>query len=410
MQIIENIIGLPASDLEVVRATALEKDLAVWLVGGPVRDALLGREVHDLDFLVEHGFEEIAEAVAARLDGSVRLHRKFLTAKVFRTVGTGDRLHHGQDRDLSLSRFSPGCSPRDGIRGSAASRFFHQRDRPRSARLDSPRSGSGISGHRAETHPHSPSRTAYADDPTRILRALRLGARLGFEIESRTSVRLREALEANALSTVSPQRVWREIFICVQEPEPASAFGALLDHGVLQTWTGASSVHPELRSRLSRLSASADSHSPLDLEVLYLATLFEGLEDATMPRGLPFSRRRLALLESLLLGADSWSQSWSLAATDAERGRLCIQLGPEELIAASIRHQRPEEMLRPCRELRGTRLPFKAEELGLDPGPHIGKALQEARVEAWLRGDGSRKDLLEFARSTALRYLNERKP
>src|SRR5207237_9024218 len=68
--------------LDVIKAVAAEKNYIPYLVGGPVRDLLLGRTVIDLDFTLEEGASVLARALAKRINGRVRSYPQFLTYKV----------------------------------------------------------------------------------------------------------------------------------------------------------------------------------------------------------------------------------------------------------------------------------------------------------------------------------------
>src|ERR1044072_5264266 len=69
-------LGRPAA------VTALEGEDAVYVVGGAVRDVLLGRQPHELDFVVEGDAVAVARRAAERLGGSVTVHDRFGTATV----------------------------------------------------------------------------------------------------------------------------------------------------------------------------------------------------------------------------------------------------------------------------------------------------------------------------------------
>src|SRR5207237_1458713 len=68
--------------LDLVREVAAEKDCRPFLVGGPVRDLLLGRHSIDVDVTLEDGSSTLARALAKRLNGRVRSFPQFLTYKV----------------------------------------------------------------------------------------------------------------------------------------------------------------------------------------------------------------------------------------------------------------------------------------------------------------------------------------
>src|SRR4051794_5678528 len=69
---------------------ALEGEEAVYVVGGAVRDVLLGRTPHELDFVVEGDAVAVARRAAERLGGRVTVHERFGTATVEASDATFD--------------------------------------------------------------------------------------------------------------------------------------------------------------------------------------------------------------------------------------------------------------------------------------------------------------------------------
>lgn len=400
-----DITGTLAGDLDLVRETGVGLDLPVWLVGGPVRDAILGRPVNDLDFLVEGRVEEIAAAVARRLGGSVRTHPEFLTAKVL----------HPSGRMIDFTTARAESYPRPGalpvVRPSSVRDDLLRRDFTINAiayalgesTFIDPAGGISDLDRRHIRILHD---TSFIDDPTRIFRAIRCAVRLQFEVEPETHERMHEALRHDALTTISPQRVWREVALCLREPDPAVTLAALLRDGILQRWLGAESADPGLESRLALLHKLSREHDDLDGEVLYLATLVDGIRGATIPGGTGFSRRRRELLERLITRRDDRVEEWTRLTTEDQRGRFCLALAPEEVVFCSLATNRARDILPICREVRSQSLPFNGDDLGVEPGPHIGKALRDTRIRAWLEPSDP-QTLLEFARDAALRYLSE---
>src|SRR5258706_11968027 len=68
--------------LDIVKGVAGEKGCRPYLVGGPVRDLLLGRSVIDIDVTLEDGASTLARALAKAISGRVRSFPQFLTYKV----------------------------------------------------------------------------------------------------------------------------------------------------------------------------------------------------------------------------------------------------------------------------------------------------------------------------------------
>jgi tRNA nucleotidyltransferase (CCA-adding enzyme) len=78
---------------------------------------------------------------------------------------------------------------------------------------------------------------SFVDDPTRILRAVRLEQRLGFQIEPRTAELIDSALPM--INRVTGERIRNELVLCLEEPKRSEMLARLAEIGVLQR------IHPE---------------------------------------------------------------------------------------------------------------------------------------------------------------------
>jgi tRNA nucleotidyltransferase (CCA-adding enzyme) len=199
----------------------------VYLVGGAVRDLLLGRspeEIRNLDLAVEGDAIELAR----RLGGDeAREHERFGTA----TLRLGER-----EVDLARTRTeayaAPGALP--DVEAASLVEDLGRRDFSVNAiavslaapgELVDPLRGAGdlAAGALRVLHPRS-----FVDDPTRALRAARYAARLGFELEGETEAALRQA----DLATVSPERVEAELVRLLGESEWRRGFELLAGWGL----------------------------------------------------------------------------------------------------------------------------------------------------------------------------------
>jgi tRNA nucleotidyltransferase (CCA-adding enzyme) len=207
-----------ASVLEAVTAEAERRGIALWLVGGPVRDLLLRRPLRDVDLLLElhgeGGAESLARAAAppgARVVG----HDRFGTVRLATAEGEIDLAAARREsyaRPGALPSVEPGTVEEDLCRRDfTVNALALALDRParrgRAALLDP---GGALEDLEARTlrvfHPRS-----FHDDPTRALRAARLAARLGFRLARGTRSALRDALRDGAFGAVSGERFRREI-------------------------------------------------------------------------------------------------------------------------------------------------------------------------------------------------------
>src|SRR3954470_11997537 len=120
-------LGRPAA------VTALEGEEAVYVVGGAVRDVLLGRTPHELDFVVEGDAVAVARRAAERLGGDVTVYERFGTATGAAppaTFGIAGGRRGRAPRALGASGGAPRRRARgDARRGPRPPRLHGQRDR-----------------------------------------------------------------------------------------------------------------------------------------------------------------------------------------------------------------------------------------------------------------------------------------
>jgi tRNA nucleotidyltransferase (CCA-adding enzyme) len=223
----------------------------VELVGGAVRDLLLGRTPRELDVVV--GGEDASFARAASLFAN-ELAARLMTlagANEHERFGTALVEWDGGRIDVATRRAEsypvPGALPE--VRAGAPEEDLERRDFTVNAiaiRLGGDRRGelraapdalSDLDAGRLRVlHEQS-----FSDDPTRLLRMARYAARLGFEVESHTAVLAGDALAARALDTVSGARIGAELRLALDEPDALSSLTTLSEMGVF------GALHPRLR-------------------------------------------------------------------------------------------------------------------------------------------------------------------
>ncbi|MDX1503742.1 MAG: hypothetical protein R3325_15390, partial [Thermoanaerobaculia bacterium] len=193
--------------LAAARAVSAARGEAVYLVGGAVRDLLLGRSAPDLDLVVAGDGSGFAGDLAALLDATCTRHRRFLTAVV--SWPGGPRL------DLASSRRevyeAPGALPR--VEPAPLAEDLARRDftvnamalelAPESGRLLDPHGGCEDLRRRLlrVLHPGS-----FLDDPTRIVRGLLFEHRFDLRFEPETERLARGALADGGLARLSRDR------------------------------------------------------------------------------------------------------------------------------------------------------------------------------------------------------------
>jgi tRNA nucleotidyltransferase (CCA-adding enzyme) len=196
----------------------------VALVGGAVRDVLMGGLPGDLDFVVEGD----AAALAAGLGGTVKVHDRFGTSTV-----TLDGFSYDLARARRETYSRPGALP--DVVPAPLEEDLHRRDftvnamaiglngRRRGELLTAPCALGDLDARLLRVlHDQS-----FIDDPTRLFRLCRYRSRLGFAIEIHTAALARVAIDDHAVGTVSGSRVGAELRLLAREPDPVAALRSL---------------------------------------------------------------------------------------------------------------------------------------------------------------------------------------
>lgn len=217
-----------------VEAASLRAGAPVRVVGGAVRDALLGREPANLDLVVEGDPAKLIEA----LGGNAALHDRFGTAVV--TLADGSVVDVARTRAETYSE--PGALP--DVRPAGFDEDVGRRDfSVNTMAVDVTDPGAlidplgGLADLEARTLRvlHAGS---FVDDPTRALRGARYAARLGLAPEPQT----RALLEATDLTSVSRERVAAELGKLAAEPGARRGFELLEEWGLIELPRGAGQV------------------------------------------------------------------------------------------------------------------------------------------------------------------------
>ncbi len=353
-----------------------------WIVGGAVRDVLLGRgSGADLDLVVEGDAVEAAARLTAEIGGSLVVHERFGTATV---------TAEGFVYDLATARAEayarPGALP--DVRPGTLEEDLLRRDFTVNAiavRLDG----------RAVAVPHAYEdldarvlrvlhSRSFLDDPTRLLRLVRYATRLGFGVESATEALAEEAVAGGALGTVTPARIGSELRLLLREPSAVEALAWVAGWPLMEGMAFD-------RGLAERASALLPADGRRDLLLLAIAV-----------RDLPSAR--------------AWLDAWGFTASDRdvvlacggaegiERG-LAAAVRPSEIAAAVGRASVEAVALAgalgaedPARAwieaLRGVRLAIDGADLlaaGIPQGEAVGRALAAA-LTARLDGDAPDRD------------------
>ena len=393
--------ALPASaqpPLDAIHRRAQAESLPLYLVGGAVRDLLLGRPTLDVDLTLEGDAPALARRVAAGLP-HVRcvVHSAFGTATL---KGSGFRLDvataraETYDRPGALPSVSPGSLHDDLLRRDFTVNAM-------ALSLTGDRAGSIIDpfGGKADLDAkllrvlHEAS---FRDDATRILRGARYGPRLGFRFEAKTLHWIER--DVGFLESISGPRLREELTRTLREPEPQRILLHLQELGALRAIHRALSFdgrRAEAFETLNRLLREPSSTAYLAL----MAWDLSPQEAAALAARLALNRRQTEAVRAApvarelerelsgrvkpsrtveLLSPFPLPTTWALAASGQERARQ-----------QALRYLRRWRSLKPA--LDGHALLA----MGAKPGPRLGEVLRHLKAakldsEVRSRGDEER--------------------
>ena len=360
-----------------LRHRASGDGIPVYLVGGPVRDAVLNVLAKDLDFVLIGDAAALAADLAEELGGQVTVHSRFGTATV---EIDGDRVDVVTARKEAYP--SPGSLPEvsaSTMEDDLARRDFTINAMALALSEDSPEvidphGGLEALAGKSVATLHSGS---FADDPTRMLRAVRYERRLGFQITGDTLSQMQQAINDGHVDLVSGDR-WRQEFQKIfEEDRAAEMLLRSVELGVL------AAIYPALTDgqRLTRL-AGENGLGPID----YLAALAVSLSPAD---GDGFARRlnlptdwarvvrdtiALREKESSITGRSVMPSAVcsALNGLDPEAMAASARFSDDPQVAATLRRYLDEwRLVSP--DLTGDDLLA----MGVPSGPKVGEALRE---------------------------------
>jgi tRNA nucleotidyltransferase (CCA-adding enzyme) len=362
----------------------------VALVGGAVRDLLLGGSPRELDVVVDGDAAAFAYELALALGANTTLHGRFGTAVVEWEAG---RVDVAERRAESYP--APGALPQ--VRPGGVQDDLRRRDFTVNAiavTVGGQRRGDLIAAeHALEDLAAGRLRVlhdeSFTDDPTRLLRLARYSARLGFQAEAHTERLAAQALAAGALSNVSQARIGAELRLALGEADAVAALVALDSLGVLAAIDPELSFDQALAQRA--LTLLPDDGRP---DLLLTASLLLGLA----ARGENPELDLFELLDSLEFTAGERERALLSALASASLvEQLALARRPSELHgvlrgepleavalagALSERGSRAEQMAGEwLRRLRQVRLTITGDDLlaaGVASGPELGRRLRAA--------------------------------
>ena len=288
--------------------------MEVYLVGGAVRDELLGRPVRERDWVVvgstpeamlDAGYRQVGRNFPVFLHPETR--EEYALARTERKTGRG---YHGFEM-----RFSPDVTLEDDL---------HRRDLTINAIARAPDGRlidlcGGQKDLEARTLRHVSE--AFNEDPLRILRVARFLARfqsLGFSVAAETLVRMRAMVASGEVDALVAERVWQETDRALAEPAPDAWLRLLRECGALAR------IYPELDA-LYGVPQPEKWHPEIDTG-LHIELVLQAAADLTPEPRIRFA----ALMHDLGKGRTPRSQ-WPTHRGHEERGVAMLRAVAERL-------------------------------------------------------------------------------
>lgn len=424
---------LPAATREILHlAGSLGRELhmPVYAVGGFVRDMLLHHPTQDVDIVAEGNGIALAEALAKKLHGRVRVHPKFLTSMVIFHDAAGKALRI----DVATARLeyyeSPGALPT--VEMSSIKMDLYRRDFTINAlavRLDSTPFGQIVDfyGGRRDIKEKTIRvlhTLSFVEDPTRCLRAVRFEQRYGFHIGQGSEKLIKNALKLQLMDRLSPTRLFHEYQHICEEENPVPCFVRLHQLGILQAISPTLALTPNRKALLQRIKDMLAWYHLLYFEeqvqtwLVYFLGLNQNLNYADTAAnfqrmGLPTKKRTDILnqreyMRSLRPPLDAWQKANAVGT--AKISALCERLQPLTLdsllflMASSNSAALQKSLSRYITQWRHETPDItgaELHELGLTPGPIYG-AILRAVLRAKLDGEATTAEQqLDMARRMA---------
>jgi len=367
-------------------AQALAGVRGCWLVGGAVRDLMLGGHPLDLDVVVEGDALAAAARAAEQLGGAVTGHERFGTA----TVQAGQLSF-----DLAGARRerypAPGALP--DVEPASLAQDLKRRDftvNTIALGVSPDVEGHVLAGPDAEEDLRTGQLRvlldrSFVDDPTRLLRLARYGARLSFEVEPATAELAHAAVASGALATISVARVGTELRLLGAEPDAPQALARLEALGADRA------LHPQFQARPGRAREALDAAGPdARRDLVAIAACATEFDPETLRGWLDAMEFERGPREALVAAALDGARLAHALMAAGSHGQVAALAGgrPAEQLALAAAQGAREPVDLWNRELRHVELEISGDDLlaaGVPAGPRIGAGLAAA-LEAKLDG------------------------
>ena len=374
----------------------------VHLVGGAVRDLLLGREPNEVDLVVVGDAIDLARQYAELLPGShIEVHQQFGTA----TVRNADAVV-----DFATARVeqyeSPGALP--VVRPATLAEDLRRRDftvnsmaisleEESRGLLTDPFNGIDDLAERLLRVLH---RQSFVDDPTRLWRLARYAGRYQFQIEALTAQLASDAVANGALAGIAAERSGNEILRLLEEAEPLAAIDQAVKLGLPKTFGVVAPATGLAERALERFAGLIDPETTVAIAFWADA---DGASSSALSLGMG---ARFAALAAQGERISEITRQLEAAVGGYEIAELVSKSSPEAVAIAGV-NGAEANAARWFDELQGLTNPVDGDQLlaaGIKAGPAIAVGLEEARRSVLNGEQLERAELLKLAVDAASDY------
>jgi len=384
-----------------ISGQAVKLQQRVYLVGGAVRDLLLGYPNFDLDLVVEGNAVKLAQQVAETSQAKLLTHHRFGTAKLRYENFTLDLATARKEtyaRPGALPAVTPGTLKDDLIRRDFSINAMAISLAPNDyGELVDPYQGKNDLEHHLIRILHPGS---FTDDATRILRGVRYEQRFGFEFEAQTARLLKRDIPM--LDTISGDRIRHELELIFREKRPELAVNRLGDLGALHR------INPSLKGDgwiAEKFDKARRLKKPTQLPSLYFCLLVYSFSENEIEQLLVRLNMQAKLSRAI---RDTLRLKTSLPLLDKpslKPSEIYYLLREYEPLAIqtnatasepSMAHRYLQLFLTKLRYVKTSLDGEELKRLGISAGPEMGKVLQilhKAKLDGEVRTRSDEKKL-----------------
>lgn len=395
--------------LHLVADEASHSGLPLYIIGGSVRDLILGAPFKDLDLTVEGDAIALARILAKRHGGKVTAHSKFGTANWFLPKDLMTESRESVDLISARSETYKHSAALPTVKPGSITDDIRRRDftiNTLAIRLDGSHFGqlrddlNGMDdlkkGIVRALHGNS-----FLDDPTRMYRAVRYAGRYEFEIAEETLTLIPPA--RSLVEKLSAQRIRHELDLILEEWNAASMLARLADLDLLEPIHPALHFDPSMRKRLENLHTyrGLQHLSPWNITkgermrdsdlgwLLWLMSLSEEQVSALNDR-LHFTSDLLASLFAVSMMFRDLSSFADLKPSECVERLESFPVNAVEAVGYVAKDprvkERFDEYISKWRYVKPHTTGDHLKALGIEPGPRYAVILRRLR-NAWLDGE-----------------------